>query len=205
MDIFELYKFLKKKYRPLHDQWKLWCKRPKSMKDREEVIIGTILTQNTNWRNVERAVENLKRSGACSIEGIHRMPLRTLEQLIRPSGFYHDKARYLKSLAGFVLARGLKKLMESDANKLRRDLLELPGVGKETADSILLYALDKPIFVIDNYTRRFVKKYRLSDEKSYDKLQAFFEGALRRNFKTFQDFHALIIIDGKTERSSQAS
>jgi len=205
MDIFELYKFLKKKYRPLHDQWKLWCKRPKSMKDREEVIIGAILTQNTNWRNVERAVENLKRSGACSIEGIHRMPLRTLERLVRPSGFYHAKARYLKSLASFVLARGLKKLMKSDANKLRRDLLELPGVGKETADSILLYALDKPIFVIDNYTRKFVKKYRLSDEKSYDKLQAFFEGALRKNFKTFQDFHALIVIDGKTERSSQAS
>jgi endonuclease-3 related protein len=112
-------------------------------------------------------------------------------QAIRPSGFYKTKAKYLFGVAEFFTKR---------RGEIKRDdLLNLKGVGKETADSILLYALEKPVFVIDEYTRRLVEKKKLTKNLSYDYLQKLFEKNMPRNWRLYQDFHALIVIDGKNK------
>lgn len=199
--ILNLYKKLRKKHGHPKGQWSLWCKRPKIESEREEVIIGAILTQNTNWKNVERAMENLKRVQYCGLRKISELgkknPAR-LKQFIHSSGFYRSKSKYLIEIADFVMGHGgLQKLRKWPILKLRQALLGLKGIGPETADSILLYALDKPIFVIDEYTRRLMKKMRLARNLSYESLQKLFEKNLARNFRLYQDFHALIVIEGK--------
>ena len=205
MSVFEkLYKGLKGKYGTPKGQWKLWCKRPITERGREEVIMGAILTQRTNWRNVEIAINNLKRVKINSLKNIYRLGSKKVENLIKPSGFYKAKAQYLFNLAKFIvenygsLENGMKK---AELKELREELLKLKGIGPETADSILLYALDKPIFVIDEYTRRLLKKYNLADKTNYQFLQKSFEGNLRKDFRLYQDFHALIVINGKNSRS----
>lgn len=193
MNVFEkLYKGLKKEYGMPNGQWKLWCKRPKTKREKEEVMIGAILTQRTNWRNVELAINNLKKAKINSLKNIYRFGAKKLENLIKSSGFYKTKAQYLFNLAEFIIKNngGWKRIK-------REELLKLKGIGPETADSILLYALDKPIFVIDEYTRRLVKKYNLADQTDYQFLQELFEENLRKDFRLYQDFHALIVIDGK--------
>jgi len=220
MNVFEkLYKELKRKYGMPKGQWKLWCKRPKTERGREEVIIGAILTQRTNWRNVEIAINNLKRAKINSLKNIYRLGPKKLENLIKPSGFYKAKAQYLFNLARFIvenygsLEKGMKK---AELKELREELLKLKGIGPETADSILLYALDKPIFVIDEYTRRLLKNrasiyYGSEGEEenevlfAYQFLQKSFEGNLRKDFRLYQDFHALIVINGKNSRSNPGS
>jgi len=202
MNILEkLYKELKNKYGLPRGQWKLWCKRPKTKREREEVIIGSVLTQRTNWKNVEMALDNLRKARADSLEAIHCLGKRKLAPLIRPSGFYQAKADCLLGLASFILegCQGPGKMKKSDWKKLREQLLELKGIGPETADSILLYALDKPSFVVDEYTRRLVEKRGLAKDLSYASLQKMFEENLRRDFRLYQDFHALVVIDGKNQ------
>ncbi len=197
-----LHRELKKKYGEPAGQWSLWCKRPKTEKEREEVIIGAILTQRTNWKNVEIAINNLKKARINSLKGIYKLGVRKLTPLIKPSGFYRIKARYLFSLAKFIVENygSLKKMKKEKLEKLREGLLKIKGIGPETADSILLYALGRPIFVIDEYTKRLVRKKRLSSDVSYDFLQKLFENNLKRDFRLFQDFHAFIVIDGKSSR-----
>lgn len=200
MDRFKgLYKHLRKKYGQPKGQWKLWCKRPKNEKDREEVLIGAILTQRTNWQNVELALANLKKAKANSLRGINRLGVKKLAPLIRSSGFYLAKAEYLFKLAGFIIKNygNLGKMKKPDFRQTREELLGQRGVGPETADSILLYALDKPVFVIDEYTRRLVKKLRLSPNLSYNCLQELFERNFKKDYRFYQDFHALIVIEGK--------
>lgn len=198
--IFKLYQELRKKYGKPEGQWKLWCKRPKTAREREKVIMGAILTQRTNWKNVEMALNNLKKAGINSLGDILRMGPGKLGNLIKPSGFYKTKARYLFGLARFILKKkGLVNVAKSDLKELREELLVLKGVGPETADSILLYALDKPVFVIDEYTRRLVKKRRLTENMSYVFLQKLFEEGLKKDYCLYQDFHALIVINGKNE------
>jgi len=200
MDTFEkLYKELKKKYGLPRGQWKLWCKKAKTSKEREEVIIGAVLTQRTNWKNVELALGNLNKAKANSLKAIYCLGKRKLVPLVKPSGFYRAKAVYLLNLAGFILkdCKGLNKMRKLDWRELRRQLLRLKGIGPETADSILLYALDKPSFVVDEYTRRLVEKRVLSKDLSYAFLQKTFEKSLRRDFRLYQNLHALIVIDGK--------
>lgn len=201
-----LYYILRRKHGHPAGQWSLWCKRPKTLREKEEVIIGAILTQNTNWNNVERAIENLKNARTLSLEKIHILGQKNpekLERLIRPSGFYKAKTRYLTEVAGFFVKNGGVKrlaLPQMPLTELRKSLLDLHGVGPETADSILLYALEKPVFVIDEYTRRLVKKlnwYAGQRDRKYEELRAFFEKNLRRDYKLYQDFHALVVIDGK--------
>jgi len=187
-----LYRELAKKYGRPEGQWKLWCKRPKTPKEKEEVIIGAILTQRTNWKNVGLSINNLKAAGLCSLQRISRLSPEKLASLIKPSGFYKTKADYLLAAAKFF-AKKPKEVR-------RDDLLLLRGVGKETADSILLYALDKPIFVVDEYTRRLVKNKRLAEDLSYDRLQKLFEGNIAKSWQLYQDFHALIVIDGKNKK-----
>jgi len=195
----KLYKELKKKHGSPKGQWSLWCKREKSEKEREEVIIGAILTQRTNWKNVELAFSNLKKAKINSLKDILKIKPQKLGKLIKPSGFYKAKSQYLISLAKFIIKNygSLNKMKKEDGKKLREKLLKLKGIGPETADSILLYALDKPVFVIDEYTRRLVKKRNLAKKFSYDFLQDLFEKNLKKDFRLYQDFHALIVIEGK--------
>jgi len=195
----KLYKQLRKKYGSPKGQWSLWCKRPKTEKEREEVIIEAILTQRANWNNVRLAFENLKREKMDYLKGIYQKGEKKLAPLIRPSGFYKTKANYLFNLAQFILKNygGVNKMKKEKLQDLREELLKLKGIGFETADSILLYALDKPIFVIDEYTRRFVKKHKLAKNLSYHFLQKLFEGEVKKDLRLYQDFHALIVIDGK--------
>lgn len=197
--IERIYQDLKRKYGHSGGQWKLWCKRKKSEREREEVIIGAVLTQRTNWRNVEKAIENLKKAKIFSLKDIYQIGEKKLSQLITPAGFYQTKANYLFNLAKFIIENygSVKKMKREKTKKLREKLLSLRGIGKETADSILLYALDKPVFVIDEYTRRLVKKEKLTDNLSYDHLQNLFQKNLPPKFQLYQDFHALIVIKGK--------
>lgn len=198
--IKEAHKELKKKYGCPKGQWSLWCKRPKTAGEQEEVIIGAILTQRTNWKNVELTLNNLKKAKVNSLKDIAEKGERRLALLIKPSGFYQAKSNYLFHLAKFILKNygNLGKMRKANFKELRERLLELRGIGPETCDSILLYALDKPVFVIDEYTRRLVKKRRLAEKFTYDFLQKLFEENLPKNFRLYQDFHALIVIDGKS-------
>ncbi|MBU4204616.1 endonuclease [Patescibacteria group bacterium] len=203
MNVFErLYKELRKKYGTPKGQWKLWCKRPKTKREREKVIIGAILTQRTNWKNVELALNNLKKAKINSLRDIYRLGAKKLAPLIKPSGFYKTKAQYLLNLTKFVITEGWldntrHTIKKAELEKLREELLELKGIGPETADSILLYVLDKPIFVIDEYTRRLVKNHNLASRTDYQFLQKLFEENLRKDYRLYQDFHALIVINAK--------
>ena len=205
--ILKLYFDLREKYGSPEGQWQLWRKRPKTLKEKEEILIGAILTQRTNWRNVELAMSNLKKAKINSLAGIYKLGEKKLAEFIKPSGFYRQKAKYLFGLAEFVVNRGgLRKIIKEPTDKLRKEFLDLKGVGPETADSILLYALERPVFVIDEYTRRLIKsklyEVRLrkiqSGEFSYEKLQKLFEQNLKQDWRLYQDFHALIVIDAKT-------
>lgn len=203
MNVFEkLYKELRRKYGSPKGQWTLWCKRPKTAREREEVIIGAILTQRTNWKNVELCFNNLKKAKISFLKGIVRHGEGKLASLLKPSGFYQAKSEYLLGLAKQIFKNygSLTKMAKLDLKELREELLELKGIGPETADSILLYALDKPIFVIDEYTRRLVKKRRLAKNLSYAFLQKLFEKNLKKDFRLYQDLHALIVIDGKNKK-----
>jgi len=197
MNVFEkLYKELKRKYGTPKGQWKLWCKRPKTKREREEVIIGAILTQRTNWKNVELALNNLKKAKINLLKDIYQLGAKKLAPLIKPSGFYKTKAQYLLNLAEFIV-KNSSIIKKAELKELREKLLKLKGIGPETADSILLYALDKPIFVIDEYTRRLVKNHNLADKTDYQFLQKLFEENLRKDYCLYQDLHALIVINAK--------
>lgn len=196
----EIYNKLKRKYKKNQKQWEIWCKRKKTKKEREEIIIGSILTQRTNWNNVEKAMENLKKAKINSLEKIYKLGRKKLSLLIKPAGFYKTKANYLFNLAKFIIKNygNIEKMKKEKTEILREKLLKLKGIGPETADSILLYALDKPIFVIDEYTKRLVKKYKLTKNFSYSFLQKLFQENLPQDLNLYQNFHALIVIDGKT-------
>jgi endonuclease-3 related protein len=201
--IYKLYLRLLKKYGLANKFWKKWCKRKKTKKDKEEILIGAILTQRTNWKNVELALKNLREAKVLSIEKIYRLAEKNrklLENLIRPAGFYRQKAKRLFFLCKFIVENydSLEKFFSQDLETCRKQLLALYGIGPETADSILLYAGQKPIFVIDEYTRRFVKKHNLAKKFSYDFLQNLFQKNLLKNVKIYQNFHALIVLDGKS-------
>lgn len=198
--IQNLYKKLKKQHGEPAGQWRLWCKRPKTIREREEVIIGAILTQNTNWRNVAKAMKNLKATRMCSLAGIRRIGQdRTkIGQIIKPAGFYNVKSKYLLAIAKFFEEiGGVKEAMKMDMVNLRKALLAQKGVGPETADSILNYALDMPSFVIDEYTRRIVEKEKISKSVDYEYLKRMFEEGIRKDYAVYQDAHALIVIEGK--------
>ena len=197
-----LYDDLRSRHGRPRDQWRLWCKRPKTMREREQIAIEAILTQHTNWRNVETVVASLRRARALSFGRLVRFATRpeTLWPLIRSAGFYRGKARTLLSLARFVrTSGGMRGLLEQDPVQLRSELLGLSGIGFETADSILLYACDKHSFVIDEYTRRLVRSQRIASNVSYEYLRQLFEKSLRKDYRVYQDFHARIVIDGKQQ------
>lgn len=164
------------------------------------MIIETILTQRTNWRNAERAVENLKSVQLDPLYKISKLKNKPL-LLIKPAGFYRQKSKYLIGLAKFIVQNGgIGKISEIPLSDLRLALLRLKGIGPETADSILLYALEKPTFVIDEYTRRLVKKEKISKNLNYEHLRQLFEAHFKKDYRLYQYFHALIVIDAKNHK-----
>lgn len=166
-----------------------------------EIMIGAILTQNTAWTNVEKAILNLKKAGKLSFRALRRISVKELAQLIRPAGYFNIKADRLKCFSDFLdrECRGdLSKLKRRAMPELREKFLAVKGIGPETADSILLYALDKTSFVIDAYTKRIFSRHGLSkDDETYEKWQAIFTQALPGNRGLFNDFHAQIVRTGK--------
>ena len=201
MEITDIYGKLKRKHGNPGGQWDLWCRRPKTTAEKEAVIIESILTQRANWKNVMLAEGNLKKHAINCLGKILACREESLETLVRPSGFYRIKARRLKTLAGFIekSCGGVEEAADVPTGILRQGLLSLNGVGEETADDILLYAFERPVFVIDEYTRRLAKKLNLADNFSYGHLQAVFEkGIGEKDYAVYQDFHALIVIDAKT-------
>lgn len=166
-----------------------------------EVIIGAILTQSTAWGNVEKAIANLRAAGALSPEEIRRLEVTEVAALIYPSGYYNAKALKLKSFARWLGERfgdDLDKLFASDIGVLRQRLLSVHGIGPETADSIILYAAGKPVFVIDAYTRRIIDRLGLApDSRSYTDYQALFMDNLPGDVGVFNEYHALLVRLGK--------
>ena len=199
--IYQLYLSFVKKYGSPKEFWERWCKDRKTSQDREEIALGAILTQRTNWLNAEWASKNLKEVRALSIEKIFQTgkDIELLEDLIKPSGFYKQKAKRIYQFCEFIVKNcgSLENFFKQDLETCREQLLKISGIGPETADSILLYAGDKPIFVIDEYTRRLVKKRKITDKLSYDHLQQLFQQNLPKDIKIYQDFHAMIVLEGR--------
>ena len=192
-DILRIYETLYRAYGRQH--W--WPGKTKF-----EVIVGAILTQNTAWRNVEKAIRNLKMRKLLSLERLGRIHPRELACAIRPAGYYNVKAKRIKSCVDFILSRyhGSLKGMAAvkDYETLRRELLGVHGIGCETADSILLYAFDKPVFVVDAYTKRIFARHGFFREDSrYEDVQKFFLDNLPPDAPLFNEFHALIVKTGK--------
>ena len=166
-----------------------------------EVIIGAVLTQNTNWNNVEKAIDNLKRAGFLSYEKICSLPAALLAEYIRPAGYYNIKAGRLHNLFAMIREQfndSIEMLLAAETEELRRALLSVKGIGQETADSILLYAADRPVFVVDAYTYRILLRHDLiPEEYGYEDIQEYFMDNLEPDTKLYNEFHALIVCTGK--------
>ncbi len=162
-----------------------------------EICVGAILTQNTNWKNVEKAIANLRKAKLIDAKKLVDVKEKKLALLIRSSGYYNQKAKKLKEFARFVIEHGgLKKLFAKP--ELRELLLSVKGIGPETADSMILYAANKPVFVIDAYTRRiFSRLGPCSRNLTYHELQDLFHSKLKKDVKLFNEYHALIVMHGK--------
>jgi len=168
-------------------------RKPVTEKHRLEIMLSAILTQNTNWKNAEKAIFNLNKEKLISIEKIRRINEKKLAALIRPSGYFNQKAVKLKTLADFLTKNPIRALSKEKYIKLlRKNLLAIKGVGPETADSILLYALEKPVFVIDAYTKRIFSRIGYK-ESTYDELQELFMKELPQNVPLFKEYHALLV------------
>ncbi len=166
-----------------------------------EVMVGAILTQNTNWANVEKAIINLKSNKLLKPAKLHNISQKQLAKLIKPAGYYNIKAKRLKNLLDFFIGRydaDIKKISKPAIDKIRQELLSVNGIGQETADSIILYALNKPVFVVDAYTKRMLARHHLIPENAdYKQVQELFMQNLKKNVKLFNEYHALIVKLGK--------
>jgi len=167
-----------------------------------EVMVGAILTQNTSWRNVEKAIQKLKGKGVLNPEGIHDLKKTQLASLIKSSGYYRIKADRLKAFVNFLFEEfdgDLKRMGRERLGELREKLLGVKGIGPETADSILLYGLKKSIFVVDAYTKRILSRHKMILENTaYEEVQKLFMEHLPLDEKLFNEYHALLVHLGKT-------
>ncbi len=170
-----------------------------------EMMLGAILTQNTAWTNVEKALSNLKSAGALNQTFLLNTDQEQLAKLIRPSGYFNIKAQRLQNFANWYQQQGrYKQLARLDDQDLRSRLLGVNGIGPETADDILLYAFQRPVFVIDAYTRRLLLVFGLIEGKeAYESLRRGFESALEPDVQLFQEFHALIVRHAKQRCSGE--
>ena len=166
-----------------------------------EVMVGAILTQNTNWGNVERAIVHLKKAGQLSPRKLKEISPPRLARLIKPAGYFNVKAKRLKNFVDFLYSEyggDLEKMAGEPLAAVREKLLNVNGIGPETADSILLYALNKSVFVIDAYTKRFLSRHNWARrEDGYDAVQKLFMDGLRSDVRRFNEYHALIVRLGK--------
>lgn len=196
--ITRIYRALAQHYGPLH--W--W-----PAKTRFEVIVGAFLTQNTSWNNVELALKNLRRVGVLSVSGIRGVGLADLEQLVRPSGYYRQKAARLKLFVHYLDQRykgSLNRMFRQPVDALRTELLSQNGIGPETADAILLYAGKLPVFVVDAYTKRIFERHSITKpDAKYEQVRHHVEVAFASEFAAlelvdhYNEFHALIVQTGK--------
>jgi len=188
----EIYRKLYKAYGPRH-----WWPGETSF----EVMVGAILTQNTSWKNVEKAIQKLKAKGVLNPQGVFRLKRSQLAPLIKSSGYYRIKADRLKSFIDFLFGQydgNIRRMKKERLEELRERLLDVKGVGPETADSILLYGLKKPIFVVDAYTKRILSRHGVVSEKApYEEVQRLFMDYLPHDEKLFNEYHALIVQVGK--------
>ena len=169
---------------------------------RFEVIVGAILTQNTAWSNVEKAIKGLKAEGCLSSPSkLHSLDKKRLARLIRPAGYYNVKAARLKNFTTFLMKKyngSLSRMSKGPADRLRHELLEVNGIGPETCDSILLYAFRRPYFVVDAYTKRIFSRHGLfRNDPAYEAVQAIFMKNLPLDLRIFNEYHALIVRLGK--------
>jgi endonuclease-3 related protein len=167
-----------------------------------EVVVGAILAQNTAWRNVKKAIGNLKARNFLAPDALYNLPVQDLASVIRPAGYYNIKARRLKHFVEFLFRESggdLGRLLARDFGALRSGLLSVNGIGPETADSILLYAGNKPTFVVDTYTKRILFRHGLMpEEASYDEVRDFFMDSLEPDAAMFNEYHALLVHLGHT-------
>jgi len=166
-----------------------------------EISVGAILTQNTAWTNVEKAIRRLKERRSLNVNVLGRMPHKRLARLIQSAGYFNVKARRLRNFISFLQTRyggSLTKMFKQKTDLLREELLSVNGIGPETADSILLYAGEKPVFVIDAYTKRIFSRHGvLAYEKSYDDFQKLFMKRLAPNAALYNQYHAMLVNVGK--------
>ncbi len=166
-----------------------------------EVVVGAILVQNTSWMNAERAIANLRRAGLLTPAALEKTPRAKLLRLIRPSGYFRQKARKLQAFLRFLRRDyhgSLEAMFRAPTTRLREQLLRVHGFGPETADSVLLYAGNHLVFVVDAYTRRILKRHGLTHGKeSYEELRGLFERSLPKDASLFNEYHALIVHTGK--------
>ena len=166
-----------------------------------EIITGAILTQNTNWTNVEKAITNLKSADRLTPKKLHHLDVSQLAELIRPAGYYNIKAKRLKNFINWLFDNynGKPTSLETiDTDQLRTELLAINGIGRETADSILLYAFERPIYVVDAYTARIAFRHQLiQPDAGYEQLRELFQSNLPQDTKLFNEYHALLVRAGK--------
>lgn len=200
---FEIYGILLKRFGP-QGWWPVTRKgalvpeyRPRNYRrdarERFEICVGAILTQNTAWTNVEKALANLHGAGVLDPEKLCRIPQKKLARLIQPSGYYNQKAERLKIIAEFFGGGKMERLFARPLNAARAELLAVKGIGPETADSILLYAANKRSFVVDAYTQRIGRRLGWFDRRDYGGMKAFFERRLPPSLKVYNEMHALIV------------
>lgn len=166
-----------------------------------EIAVGAILVQNTNWANVEKAIKNLRENNGLTPQGLRKFSIEELQELIKPSGFFRMKAIRLNNFLDFLdvnSAKCITDLEDAETFELREKLLAVNGIGPETADSILLYALNKPVFVVDAYTRRIFNRHMLVHEDiDYHELQDYFMDVLDPDVEMYNEYHALIVRTAK--------
>jgi len=188
----EIYELLYESFGPQH--W--W-----PGEDRFEIIVGAILTQNTNWANVEKAISNLKSANLLTPEKLYQLDVSQFAELIRPAGYFNIKTKRLKNFLSWLFedyAGQLANLENVSTDQLRAELLAIKGVGRETADSILLYAFDREIFVVDAYTARVAARHSLIEpDADYEQIRELFQSNLPPDVKLFNEYHALLVRVGK--------
>lgn len=166
-----------------------------------EVMVGAVLTQNTNWNNVEKAIDNLKGAGALSYEKMASMPTGLLAEYIRPAGYYNIKAVRLHNLLELIREHydgSVERMMAEETGNLRQTLLSVQGIGPETADSILLYAMQRPVFVVDTYTYRILSRHDLiAEDVTYDAIQQLFMDNIEPDTDLYNEYHALLVCAAK--------
>lgn len=167
---------------------------------RWEIMVGAVLTQNTAWSNVEKAINNLKKADSLNYREFIKLPKNKLSRYIRSAGYFNQKASYLKNISGYIERHykgNLKKLFSGELKSIREELLSIKGIGSETADSMLLYAGNKQIFVIDAYTKRITSRWGIKNNGSYTDLQRIFQENLPGDTRLYNEYHALLVALGK--------